>query len=65
MKQCTSRMGIDSCKSTTFTLDTQGIDQGDLCDLHYWQKEVELLKFKMQDTIEQIKKLEGNTNEGI
>jgi len=39
MKYCEFKLkdGFHQCGSAMFNLDRDGIDQGTLCDVHYWQ----------------------------
>ena len=36
-RRCTFKLGRWNCGSYQFNLYKDGIDQGDLCDVHYWQ----------------------------
>jgi hypothetical protein len=33
--------GFHTCGSYAFNLWSEGIDQGDLCDVHYWQQKAQ------------------------
>jgi hypothetical protein len=41
MKQCKHIDRLNLCGSYAFNLLSGGINQGDLCDVHYWQDQVE------------------------
>ena len=43
MKRCKhiKENGFYQCGSYAFNLHADGIDQGDLCDVHYWQDQAE------------------------
>jgi len=41
MKQCKHIKGSYECGSYAFNLHADNIDQGDLCDVHYWQDQAE------------------------
>jgi hypothetical protein len=41
MKRCTFKDGSHYCGSYAFNLYSEGIDQGDLCDVHYWQDQAQ------------------------
>jgi hypothetical protein len=41
MKRCKHIDRLNLCGSYAFNLLSGGIDQGDLCDVHYWQEQVE------------------------
>jgi hypothetical protein len=41
MKQCKHNKGSYECGSYAFNLHADNIDQGDLCDVHYWQDQAE------------------------
>jgi uncharacterized protein (UPF0335 family) len=41
MKQCKHKIGSYECGSYAFNLRKDGIEQGDLCDVHYWQDQAE------------------------
>lgn len=40
MKRCAHVLtdGFHTCGSYAFNLQKEGIDQGNLCDVHYWQQ---------------------------
>ena len=38
------RCSKKGCGSYAFNLDKKNIDQGDLCDIHYWQDKAEVCK---------------------
>lgn len=37
------------CGSLAFNLQSEGIEQGDLCDVHYWQNRAEALAQQEQE----------------
>ena len=41
MKRCKHIKGSYECGSYAFNLHADNIDQGDLCDVHYWQDQAE------------------------
>mgnify|MGYP003655061519 CR=1 FL=1 len=41
MKQCKHVKAPYQCGSYAFNLNADGINQGDLCDVHYWQDQAE------------------------
>jgi len=41
MKRCKHIKGSYECGSYAFNLHADNIDQGDLCDVHYWQDKFE------------------------
>jgi hypothetical protein len=41
MKRCKHIKGSYECGSYAFNLQAGGIDQGELCDVHYWQDKFE------------------------
>lgn len=40
-KSCTFKRGAWNCGSYQFNLQKNHIDQGDLCDVHYWQTQAQ------------------------
>jgi hypothetical protein len=40
-KSCTFKRGSWNCGSYQFNLQKNHIDQGDLCDVHYWQTQAQ------------------------
>jgi hypothetical protein len=40
--------GFHHCGSYAFNLQRDGIDQGTLCDVHYWQARVAELEYHLQ-----------------
>lgn len=46
MKQCKhiEKDGFHECGSYAFNLRKDGIDQGDLCNVHYWQNKSEAIR---------------------
>ena len=40
-KRCTYKCGAWNCGSYQFNLYKDDIDQGDLCDVHYWQTQAQ------------------------
>ena len=43
-RRCTYKCGDWRCGSYQFNLYKHDIDQGDLCDVHYWQNEAQKAK---------------------
>ena len=41
MKQCKHIKGFSECGSYAFNLHADGINQNNLCDVHYWQDQAE------------------------
>jgi ferredoxin len=41
MTRCTFKQGDFNCGSYAFNLYKEDIDQGDYCDRHYWQEQVQ------------------------
>ena len=41
MTRCTFKQGKYNCGSYVFNLEKDDIDQGDLCDVHYWQDQAQ------------------------
>ena len=41
IKSCTFKRGAWNCGSYQFNLQKNHIDQGDLCDVHYWQTQAQ------------------------
>ena len=40
-ERCTFQQGKFNCGSYAFNLYKEGIEQGDLCDVHYWQDQAQ------------------------
>ena len=40
-KSCTFKRGAWNCGSYQFNLQKNNIDQGDLCDVHFWQTQAQ------------------------
>jgi hypothetical protein len=41
MTRCTFKQGQYNCGSYAFNLEKDDIEQGDLCDVHYWQDQAQ------------------------
>jgi hypothetical protein len=54
-KRCTYKCGDWNCGSYQFNLYKADIDQGDLCDVHYWQTKAQREWVELTD--EEIKGL--------
>lgn len=49
-ERCKFKLGEDSnCGSYQFNLHQQGIEQGTLCDVHYWQARVAELEALLRE----------------
>jgi len=41
------KLHLTTCGSMSFNLAKENIDQGDLCDVHYWKNKYEALKLEL------------------
>jgi hypothetical protein len=49
------RCARPGCASYAFSLQYEGIDQGDLCDVHYWQARAEIAEATVKSQAAQIR----------
>jgi hypothetical protein len=54
MKRCTFKEGSHYCGSYAFNLYSEGIDQGDLCDVHYWQDQAQKARADEREALEKL-----------
>ena len=51
MTSCTFKQGQWNCGSYQFNLYKYDIDQGDLCDVHYWQDQTQKARADEREAI--------------
>ena len=50
MQRCNAK----GCPSYAFNLERDGIEQGDLCDVHYWQSMAESMRDALQSAMKAL-----------
>jgi hypothetical protein len=54
MTRCKFKQGKFNCGSYAFNLYKDDIDQGDLCDVHYWQEKAQKSRVDEREALERI-----------
>lgn len=54
MTSCTFKQGQWNCGSYQFNLYKYDIDQGDLCDVHYWQDQAQKARADEREACAQL-----------